>query len=125
MYELVTENIAINSMLALREAITKVKNMTTTDTTYQLRIIYTGAFFTHAEETVPTDTDTQLIFDYFDAYFEEDTIDQSGAGIVTKATILRHKYSKDIVISGASIVKVMSSEREAIIADIVKNSAIQ
>jgi hypothetical protein len=106
------------------EAFTIVKNMTTSDATYQLRIIYTGAFFTHAEETVPTDADSQFIFDYFDAYFEEDTIDQSGAEIVTKATILRHKHSKDIVISGANIVKILSSEREAIIADIVKNSAI-
>ena len=125
MYEVVTENIAINSMLGLREAITKVKNMNTEDTKYQLRMIYTGAFFTHAEEIVPIDSDSHLIFDYFDMYFTEDTIDESGTGIVLKATILRHKHYSGIVISGASIVKVLSSEREAILEDIIKNSAIQ
>jgi hypothetical protein len=120
-YQVVSENINISNMDDLRSAVMKTKELSAGKDDHLLQIHYTGAFFTKADELLSVEYLQDTVIEYFLSNYEPVNLDDTGIGVTNK-TSLKHRTNK-LYIDSCSIVKVYNSERESIIADIVKNSA--
>lgn len=120
-YELIVENINIESMDDLKAAINKTMSLSNGNDDHMIRIHYTGLFFGEATETLSVEHVTDRIIGYFETNYHR-VENPSVVDVTNKYSLKSNKA--EMFIDTCSIVKVLASERDAIIEDIVKNSAI-
>lgn len=121
-FEILVESINVETLDDLKAAVIKTQTLDKNTDTYFLKIHYTGAFFTEAEEILSVNFVSNRMIDFFTDNYKQVELSE-GIATPTNRYSLEHRQ-KGIRIDSCSIIRILPSERDVIIEDIVKNSAI-